>query len=358
MIRRTLSALIAAALLLGALFGCAAPNARADTVMFTDSAGRTVAVPRDITRVAPSGAVATMFLSTIAPEYLVAVSASPSSAQYKYLPEELITLPTTGQMYGSKSTINLEALLAAKPQIIIDLGDRKESIASDMDALQKQTNIPVVFIEADLDDMAAAYRTLGALLSGKSERGGELAAFIDETVAMAAENSAKIASGDKISVMYTSGTTGLNTNARGSTQAQVLELVGAVNAIAVEDVSDRGGGNTINMEQLYNFDPQVILFTTGSVYATAGSDPLWTTLAAIRSGRYYEIPGQPYNWMSNPPSVNMVLGIWWLGSLLYPGVYDYDIAEKAREFYGLFWGYEMTGGEAAELLANSTGKRG
>ena len=36
----------------------------------------------------------------------------------------------------------------------------------------------------------------------------------------------------------------------------------------------------------------------------------------------------PYNWLSNPPSLNMLLGIWWLGNLLYPQYYDYDMAEK------------------------------
>ena len=153
-----------------------------ETVIFTDSSGRKVEVPKDITRVAPSGAVATMFLASVCPEYMVCISSTPSSGQYKYLDERLIKLPTTGQLYGSKSTINLEALLTAEPQVIIDLGDAKDGISRDMDALQKQTRIPVVFIEADLNHMAAAFRSLGQLLSGKEERCKELAGYVEETL--------------------------------------------------------------------------------------------------------------------------------------------------------------------------------
>lgn len=362
MMRKSLLVLLAVLLLIGTMTGCVPDKGNAaenndNTIMFTDSCGRQVAVPEDITRIAPSGTVATMILATIAPEYLVCVSNSPSSSQYKYLPKELIKLPTTGQLYGSKSTINLEALLSAKPQLIIDLGDPKDGIAADMDSLQKQTGTPTIYIQADLDHMASAYRTLGSILSGKKERGEQLAGFIDGTISMAQKNASKIDIKHRVSVMYTSGTSGLNTNARGSIQSQVLDLIGADNAIIVNDISDKGGGNTVSMEQLYLFDPDVILFTAGSVYSSAGDEPTWKKLSAIRNGTYYEIPGLPYNWMSNPPSLNMILGTWWLGNLLYPDIYSYDMKEVAKEFYHLFWNYDLTDEEAASMLANSTNKR-
>ena len=343
-------------LLLVLLPGCGAQTnipADVETVLFTDSAGRQVEVPAQITRVAPSGAVATMFLASVCPDYMVCISSTPSSSQYKYLDQDLIRLPTTGQLYGSKSTINLEALLDAKPQIIIDLGDSKDGIKHDMDALQKQTGVPVVFIEADLPHMAQAFRMLGQLMGGKADRCEELAAYVEETIALAQTNAAKIPEEERVSVMYTSGVSGLNTNAKGSTQAQVIELVGASNAIVVEDVSDKGGGNTINMEQLYLFDPDVILFTTGSMYGAADDDPAWKQLRAVDRGTCYEIPCLPYNWMSNPPSLNMILGVRWLGNLLYPAYYDYDMAAEAQRAYKLLWDCDLSDEEVQEMLANS-----
>ena len=278
--KRLFSILLCIVMMLSLLSGCSSGGGAAageETVAFTDSLGRTVQIPKELTRIAPSGSVATMILATIAPEYMVSVSATPSSAQYRYLPQNLLTLPTTGQMYGSKSTLNLETLLSCNAQLVIDLGDRKENMEQDLDALQKQIGIPVIFLEADVAHMEKMYRTLGSILSGKEVRGNELADFAAETVDMAAENSAKITDEERVRVMYTSGVSGLDTNADGSTQAQVLSLVGAENAVVVPEVSNRGGGNTINLEQLYNFDPDVIVFAAGSIYGTAaeGTTPLY-----------------------------------------------------------------------------------
>ena len=232
--KRTLCILLLSALLLS-LFGCAAqhtydPLDGVQTTEFTDSAGRTVTVPAEITRIAASGSTAQMILMTLCPELLVGLASSPSTAQRPYFPEEMWYLPTFGQFYGSKANLNMESLIAAQPQIIIDLGDPKDSIREDMDMIQEQTGIPTVFICATLDELAAAYRTLGKLL-GRIAEAEKLAEFVEKTLAMAAENRAKIADGDRKTVMFGTGSTGLACNAAGSTQADVIDLVGAVNAI-------------------------------------------------------------------------------------------------------------------------------
>lgn len=322
------------------------------TRVVTDSAGRQVEIPADIRRVAPSGSTAQMILMPIAYDLLAGLSSSPSTAQMPYFPEEVRYLPTFGQFYGSKANLNMESLIDARPQIIIDLGDKKENIADDMDRIQKQTGIPTVFIEANLDDMAAAYRTLGDILN-RSDMAESLARFIEKTVSMARENSAKIPENQRLSVLFGTGSTGLACNAAGSVQADVIDLVGAVNAIIPQEVSNRGGGTTVSLEEVYAVEPDVILLSTGGPYDTLAQGE-WAGLQAVQSGKYYEIPGLPYDWMSSPPSVNRMLGIWWLGNLLYPELYDYDMVQVAREYYGLFWHYDLTEEEARQMLSRST----
>ena len=251
-----------------------------------------------------------------------------------------------------RDSLNMESLIDARPQIIIDLGDKKDSIADDMDRIQKQTGIPTVFIEANLDDMAAAYRTLGDILN-RSDMAESLAQFIEKTVSMARENSAKIPENQRLSVLFGTGSTGLACNAAGSVQADVIDLVGAVNAIIPQEVSNRGGGTAVSLEEVYAVEPDVILLSTGGPYDALAQGE-WAGLTAVQNGRYYEIPGLPYDWMSSPPSVNRVLGIWWLGNLLYPELYDYDMVQVAREYYGLFWHYDLTEEEARQMLSRST----
>lgn len=322
------------------------------TRVVTDSAGRQVEIPAQIRRVAPSGSTAQMILMPIAYDLLAGLSSSPSTAQMPYFPEEVRYLPTFGQFYGSKANLNMESLIDARPQIIIDLGDKKDSIADDMDRIQKQTGIPTVFIEADLDDMAAAYRMLGDILN-RSDMAEPLAQFIEKSVSMARENSAKIPENQRLSVLFGTGSTGLACNAAGSVQADVIDLVGAVNAIIPQEVSNRGGGTTVSLEEVYAVEPDVILLSTGGPYDTLTQGE-WAGLRAVQSGKYYEIPGLPYDWMSSPPSVNRVLGIWWLGNLLYPELYDYDMAQVAQEYYRLFWHYDLTEEEARQMLSRST----
>lgn len=325
-----------------------------ETFTFRDDCGRNVEIPSKITKVAPSGSVSQMVLLTIAPEAMVGLSATPSLDQRDYVPQDMWTLPTFGQFYGSKGTMNMESLIAAQPQVIIDIGDKKSSHKSDMDSIQKQTGIPTIFIETTLDKMPDAYRTLGKLF-GKEEKGEELAQYIENTVGYAEKNAEEIPDADRKTVYYGTGTSGLDCNADGSVQADVIDLIGAKNAVVGEDVSDKGGGTQINMEKLYTFDPDVIIVTSGGVYdVIAGGDKQWAELTAVRNDEYYEIPGIPYCWMSGPPSVNRILGIWWLGNLVYPDKYDYDMVEKTVEYYKLFFDYDLSEEQAEEMLADST----
>ena len=326
-----------------------------ETTEVKDDTGRTVEVPAKIEKIAPSGAVAQMILMTIAPDMMVGLAASPSTAQMKYFPEDMWYLPTFGQFYGKKATLNMESLIAAKPQVTIDLGDRKRLIKLDMAQLQEQTNIPTVYYEATLETLPAAYRSLGKLL-GREEKAEELAAFVEKTLAMAEKNAAKIPEDKKLRVLFGTGATGLAVNADGSSHSQVIDLVGARNAIVPDKVNNKDGGTLISLEEVYEQKPDVIIQTNADLIKGM-KDGEWADLDAVKNDRYYLIPTEPYSWMSAPPSVNMVIGVWWLGQVLYPDIYnDYDMAEVAKEFYRLFWNYELTDEEAQAFLADSTAK--
>ncbi len=321
--------------------------------VYVDSCGREVVLPLEVKKVAPSGAVATMFLSVFAPDEMVSVNAALSASTARFVPERISSLPETGQFYGGKATLNLEQLLALDPDVIIDMGDYKDGIKEDMDTLQEQVGIPVIFIESDLTHMASAFRSLGEIFN-KKEKGEELALFVEETLSMAEKNSSLITDETRKSVMYATGESGLNVFPLGTTHAQVITLIGADNAVVLEKAGNKGTGNAVNMETVLLSKPDVIVFTSGSAYDTVSSDEAWNELEAVKNGAYYEVPSSPYNWMANPPSMNMLLGVWWLGNLVYPDLYDYDMVEKAQEIFSLLWSYNLSEAEAVELLSRST----
>lgn len=325
-----------------------------EKVTFVDSCGREVTLPAKLTKVAPSGAVAQMILYAVAPDKLVCWAGELGEVQKQYIADVYEDLPVTGHYFG-KGDLNMEALIEAAPEVIIDLGDKKKGIEEELDKIQQQTGIPTIFIEATVDTYPEAFRSLGKLL-GDEKQGEALASYTEKVMREAAENREKIKEDERLRVMFGTGESGLNCNARGSIHCGALEAVGVENAIEVAELSNKGGGNSVTMEEVIAADPDVILLEAGGPYETVYTDTYWSGLTAVAKGRAYEIPYGPYHFMANPPSINQIIGIKWLGNLLYPKLYDEDMISELQSFYRLFWHYELSYEEAEMLLANSTFK--
>lgn len=328
--------------------------AQSDTRTFTDSAGRSVEVPTQIDKIAPSGHTATQVLLTIAPEKMVCLSQKLTADQAKYLGADYANLPVTGAAFGAKGDLNKEAVAAAGAQILIDTGEYKDGMKEDLDTLQQQLGIPVVFIETKMDDYASAYEMLGDLL-GVQDRGKELSDYCkkayDETVSVMS----KIPDDKRVKVAYLVGDKGTNTIAKNSYQGQVVDLV-ADNVADLGKVSGSGTGVEISMEQLAQWNPHTILFQQGSVYDTAGSDPAFAALDAIKDGNYYEVPATPWGWLNMPPTVNQVLGMQWLPRLLYPDQYSNDMYQTVAGYFKTFYHYDLSETEFNQIAAHAQPK--
>ena len=86
------------------------------------------------------------------------------------------------------------------------------------------------------------------------------------------------------------------------------------------------------------------------------TDSRWGGVESSQNKQVYEIPRAPYHCIDRPPSVTRINGFKWLGNLLYPDIYTYDIISEDRDFYKQFYHYDLTVEEAEELLVNSLRK--
>ena len=320
------------------------------TVQFTDSVGRVVELPADISKVAISGPLAQIVLFALCPDKLVGIASKWDATAEQYLASEYYNLPELGQLYGGKGELNLETLLASGAQVVIDVGEPKDTIVEDLDALQQQTGIPFVHITATTATMADAYTKLGELLNMPEE-----AKVLSDYCAKVYARTLEIANtAEKANMIYCLGDTGLNVIAKGSYHAEVIDLL-ANNLALVDEPSSKGSGNEVDLEQILLWNPDVILFAPGSIYATVGSDPAWQQVNAIKNGTYYEVPMGPYNWMGFPPSVQRYLGMMWMSQLLYPDTAQYDLYTEVAEYFKLFYHSDLTQEQYAALVANSIG---
>lgn len=318
------------------------------TRIITDSAGREVEIPSEITKIAPSGPLAQIVLYTVSPDKLAGLAADFSNEAKQYIDEKYWGLPKFGQFYGKNASLNMEALIAEAPDVIIDIGEAKKTVKEDMDALQEQLNIPVIFVEATLPTMADAYEMLGDII-GEKEQAGKLADYCRAEIGKADQNAAAIADADRKSVYFGLGEDGLHTNAKGSIHADVIDRIGAVNAADVEAVSS-GGGSEVSFEQVLLWNPDLIIVDSQKLYDTLTADPMWQELDAVKNGKIFKIPTAPYSFMSSPPSVNRMIGIEWLGSLVYPEIYTSDIREEVKNFYQLFYHIDVTDEKLEAIL--------
>ena len=326
-------------------------NTAPETRVFTDSVGREVTVPAQIDQVAVSGPMAQIVLFALCPDKLVGISNAWDESAAQYLDTEYYNLPLLGQLYGGKGELNLETLLESGAQVVIDVGEAKGSIVEDLDALQEQTNIPFVHIDAALASMDETYTLLGDLL-GMPDEAKTLADYCRSTYDRALTIADSV---EKANLLYVTGDAGLNVIAQGAYHAEVIDLL-SNNLAVVDDPSSKGTGNEVDMEQILNWNPDVILFAPDSIYDTVAGDAAWQGVTAIQNGAYYEVPMGPYNWMGFPPSVQRLLGMLWMAKVLYSEAADYDLYTEAAEYFKLFYHCDLTQEQYDALVANSLGR--
>ena len=321
-----------------------------------DMAGREVEIPAKIEKAFPTSPVGVVFIYTLEPELLIGWNNELRQGESKYLPLKYQNLPHLGGWYA-KTTCNTEELLKIHPDIILAVGNTDQMAISQADSIQQQLDIPVVILSSDLNKLDKSYELAGDILNLK-EQANKLGAYCCESVKDVQSKAQSITEEQRLKVYYAEGPAGLQTEPKGSAHTRVLDMVGGVN---VADVAMKGGkGLTpVSLEQLLSWNPDVILswnMGQGGYYEKMLSDSKWESISAVKNGKVYAVPSGPFNWFERPPSVNQVLGLKWLGNLLSPDVYKYDMAEETREFYKTFYHYNLTDEDLTSLLKDSGGK--
>lgn len=327
------------------------------TQEIVDMAGRKVTIPSQIKKVYSVSPIGTIFMYTLAPEKIAGLNTKISEAEKKYTNENYQKLPVLSGNFGQGQTMNKEEILKVKPDIILNMGDLGKSTVADSDKIQTDLGLPVIYVTGDLDKMDKAYEFMGKITSdiGKAK---ELGDYCKKNYDEIKEIAAKIPEDKKVKVYYAEGPKGLQTDPKGSQHTQLLDLVGATN-IANLEVKQGYGRNEVSMEQLLKWNPETILvcFDQGfaapvqNPYKVIMSDSNWSNIKAVQDKKVYVVPYLPYNWFDRPPSVIRILGAKWLGNLLYPDYYKYDMKAETKEFYDKFFHIKITDQQYNEIIS-------
>ncbi|QEM68963.1 ABC transporter substrate-binding protein [Geobacter sp. FeAm09] len=315
----------------------------------TDMAGRRVVVPDVIRRVFTSSPPATYMMYALDPTLLVGSNYSVKEQDKRFLRPEFTRLPVAGGMFGQGHTVNMETLLALKPDIVLSWstwGSKADELFVER---MRKAGIPTVFIKLDrLEDYPDAFRFMGDLF-GRRERAKQLGTYASETLRTMAGIAARIPEKERLRVYYAEGTDGLSTEGEKSWHAQLIPMAGGKN-VHKGGQSDQAGMEKVSMEQVLMYNPDVILTHDRIFYASLAKDRRWHDVRAVAGKRVYLIPTVPFNWFDRPPSFMRLLGLKWLAGTLYPKRYPLDIRTETRKFYRLFLGVELSERDIREIL--------
>ncbi len=338
------------------LIGCQAKNqantASEDKQTITDMAGRSLEIPQEIKTAYSTGPVGTVFLYTLAPHKLAGWNSPLREIEKRYIKAEFHNLPSLGVWRGSNTTGSIEELLRTKPDIVISMGDVSPEYIADADAIQAQIGIPVIMVDGSLENLNASYEFLGKLL-GCEDRAGELGTYCADVLKRVEDLGANLPEEEQVRVYYAEGSYGLDTEPKGSINAEAIEMAGAFNVADAGNLEVRR--MQASMEQIVMWEPELIIVSSDgdekqAIYNLILEDKAWSNVKAVREKNVFEVPCAPYDWINRPPSVARILGMQWLANLLYPDIYTIDIREEAEKFFELFYDYSLTGGEMDRLF--------
>ena len=212
--------------------------------------------------------------------------------------------------------------------------------------VQEQTGIPYALLDGRFDAIVATYRKLGEL-THRRQVADALARYAEQTMTTIRQRIAAIPQERRPRVYYARGPRGLETGLGGSINVETIEFLGARNVAGER----KGGLAIVSVEQVLLWNPDVIVTIDRDFAANVRSDPVWASVAAVKAGRVHLSPKLPFGWVDFPPSVNRLIGLWWLAKILYPEQFPEDIRALTRDFYRRFYHVTPSDAQIEHVLA-------
>ena len=307
---------------------CWAGTALCGTVV--DATGRRVDVPDHVTRVLPAGPPAAILLAALAPDLMLGwTSPLPDNARALLSPQAA-RLPLVPRLTGREDVA--DKIAALKPDLILDYGTTTSRYVDLAEATQQRTGIPTVLLDGSLEEIPHAFRLLGGVLH-REHRADTLARFAEALLILPKKFDASPR------VVCARGPDGTTLVAPGTDLAESFTRAGW------QLVAPPGEGSSrqASLNDIRALDPDVIVFTDPAMRVTLVQSAAWRSLRAVHDGHAFVAPDLPFGWLDEPPSINRLLGLAWLGGA--------EPRTVASLFNAVVYGRTLTAAQLDALLA-------
>lgn len=251
--------------------------------------------------------------------------------------------------------MNIEELMKINPDIFFEIATDTATIEQ-----AEKVGIPTVavktFNQAGAEPLATfkSWLDLNEDITGLSERKN---AFLEEGTAaqdMIDERLVDVAETDKPKILFLYAVSDSKLTVTGSNffGEQWIKATGGIDVAGEAGIQGR---KDVNIEQIYDWNPDVIYITN---FTSAQPDDLynntigsfdWSDIAAVQNDRVHKVPLGIYRWYA--PSGDAPLMLKWLAQNNYPALFnDYSMEEELKVYYSKLYDYDLSPDEVQSIL--------
>ncbi|BBB89800.1 MAG TPA: ABC transporter substrate-binding protein [Methylomusa anaerophila] len=314
--------------------------AASGTRVVADMAGNRVVLPAEVTRITTNGvSLSSLLLLLGAAPKLVATS--PVVQDNPWFAKVFPGIRNIPAVFAG--TLHLEELLKVKPEVVI--------LWSNNDLLKKQlesVRIPVFIVYFSTPaEFKQAVTLLGQVLGPReADKAARFCRYFDGIVGQLTARQAAADPNRKPGVYYIADHL-LNTEGKNSVVTSWIAMAGGVNVAAAGGVESVRAD--ISMESLVNWQPDVIITRDADQRALVFQDSRCQQLPAVLNGEVYVSPKGVNAWCTR--SGESALQLLWAAKILQPDRFrDIDMNQAVREFYKIFYDYELNETEVQAIL--------
>ncbi|SHJ54750.1 ABC transporter substrate-binding protein [Parasporobacterium paucivorans] len=319
-----------------------------ETDTFIDCIGRKVEIPKTIRKVAAIDAFTGEAMVMMgAGSYM---AACPEGVRSDMLLQEIYPELKDVAVVQSGGSINAEALLALDPDVVLVKYAlyMTEGEVAKLDKL----GIPYLVIEyTNMEEQIEALNLIGEVVGGKPlEKAETICRYYEDTIHLVTEISEKIPQKEKLAVYHSINQT-FRTDGEDSLGADWIKAVGCKDVSADQALTSDGGGYFASQEQVFVWNPDVIICNAALTKKYFEEDAAWQGLRAVYEGNVHNIPVGATRW-GQEGSVETFFGMLWLGVTVYPEYYSQvNLKNEVVTFYRDVLGIELDDATYEKILS-------
>ncbi|ACJ15781.1 ABC-type iron(III)-siderophore transport system, periplasmic component [Thermococcus onnurineus NA1] len=243
---------------------------------------------------------------------------------------------------GDPTSANVEEIKKLNPDVVFTAAWGDERVNEQIESL----GIPVIALDLEtVESYLKSLEIIGKVL-GKRNEVKEITKYYVNAMERITNKTSKFSEDQKprvLLVMYSMKSKAFKAPGQEYFQNRLIEMAGGIS------VSKElpGGWNVINIEQVAEWNPDVIIVVGYSpVYPSTKikedilNDPAWGQIRAVKEGKIYAMPNDGESW--DYPAPKWILGLYWTAKVLHPELFsDLDIMKEANDFYERFFGISI-----------------